>query len=72
MTNIDSIQYCIREAQFHLDKAKEILEEAIVNPTRYREETTENYRHMAPYLMCMMYSLVHREELAESQNSSQS
>jgi hypothetical protein len=72
MTNVDSLQYCIREAQFHLDKAKEILDEALSNPRRYREETMEHYRHMAPYFLCMMYSFLHREELSESQNSSQS
>jgi hypothetical protein len=72
MTNVDSLQYCIREAQFHLDKAKEILDEALSNPERYRQETTENYMHMAPYFLCMMYSFLHREEPSESQNSSQS
>jgi hypothetical protein len=71
MTDVDSIQYCIQEAQYHLDKAKEILEEALSNPRRYRDETRENYRHMAPYLLCMMHSFVHREQPDESQNSSQ-
>jgi len=72
MTNVDSIQYCIREAQFHLDKAKEILDEALSNPGRYREETMEQYQHMAPYFLCMMYSFLQREQPGESQNSSQS
>lgn len=56
---IDYKDYCIREAQFHVHRAREILEEGLKDPQKYYEETRETYRVMAPWYAMMMYTAIH-------------
>jgi len=58
---IDYKDYCIREAQFHVHRAREILEEGLKDPKKYYEETTETYRIMAPWYTMMIYSAMHKQ-----------
>lgn len=55
----DYKDYCIREAKFHLDRAREILTEAMQDPKKYHDETKKTYEFMAPWYAMMMYSLIH-------------
>jgi 1,2-phenylacetyl-CoA epoxidase catalytic subunit len=55
----DYKDYCIREAKFHLDRAREILMEAMQDPKKYHDETKKTYEFMAPWYAMMMYSLIH-------------
>lgn len=70
----ESVKFVVDEALFHLNRAKEILDEGMRNPEAYRRESRDNYRFMAPYvaLMLMSYMQQHQQEPGESQNSSQS
>lgn len=68
---IDYKEYCIREAQFHVNRAREILEDGLKDPKKYYEETTETYRLMAPWYAMMMYTAIHNRPDA-SRESSQS
>lgn len=56
---IDYKDYCIREAQFHVNRAKEILDEGLKDPQKYYEESTETYKFMAPWYTMMMYTAIH-------------
>jgi hypothetical protein len=67
----DSVRFVIDEALFHLNRAKEILDEGMRDPDAYRMETRENYRFMAPYVTLMLMSFMQQQQ-NESQSSSQS
>lgn len=67
----DSVRFVVDEALFHLNRAKEILDEGMRNPEAYRRDTRENYRFMAPYVTLMLMSFMQQQQ-NESQSSSQS
>jgi len=67
----DSVRFVVDEALFHLNRAKEILDDGMRNPDAYRRETREHYRFMAPYVSLMLMSFMQQQQ-NESQSSSQS
>lgn len=50
----DARNFGIREAKWHMERAKEILEESLADPERFRRETLDSYRFMAPFLAVML------------------
>lgn len=54
--HVSDVEYAIREAQWHLEQASQILQEARADPARYRNETTEQYRLLAPWIALMIHS----------------
>lgn len=53
-TDDDARNFGIREAKWHMERAKEILEESLSDPERFRRETLDSYRFMAPFLAVML------------------
>ena len=48
--------YVIEEADFHLQRAKEILEEGMLDPEKYYRESRQHYEHCVkcvPFLYLM-------------------
>lgn len=59
-------EFCIKEANYHLNRAREILTVDIKNPKQFYEETTEHYRNLAK-LFPFMY-LITQQEYSELQD----
>jgi len=53
---MDYTQYYLREAMWHLDRAKYILEEGQKDPEKFYRETQHSYSVMAPFTAMMMYA----------------
>lgn len=68
----DYKDYCIKEAQFHLDRAREILTDGLRDPKKYHDDTKETYRLMAPWYAMMIYSALHQEKSGDTPEISQS
>jgi hypothetical protein len=69
---MDYKDYCIKEAQFHLNRARDILTEGLQNPKKYHDETKKTYEFMAPWYAMMMYSLLHTPPPDDTPGISQS
>jgi hypothetical protein len=53
-------EFCIKEANYHLNRAREILTVDIKNPKQFYDETTEHYRNLAK-LFPFMYLITQQE-----------
>lgn len=71
-------KFCIEEAQFHLNRASELLTEGLRDPKKYYDEGQEFYRMMAklfPFMVLLQQSggsRLHDPEMEESLSSTQS
>ena len=70
------MDYCIKEAVFHLDRIKYILEEGLKNPEQYKRESQKSYMVMAKaFPMMLLFSQLQDHDdqsLSDSQGTDQS
>ena len=67
----EHVQFCVDEAKYHLERAREILTEEIKNPAKYHEETLHSYKLMAkafPVLVWMSHNESHTPEDSPEDN----
>ena len=64
-------KFCVEEAEYHLQRAQELLTEGLRNPKKYHDESKEFYKMLARVLPFMVWiqhneSLDHDSETEES------
>jgi hypothetical protein len=64
-------KFCVDEADYHLQRARELLTEGLCNPKKYHDECKEFYRILAkvlPFMILIQHneSLHHDSETEES------
>ena len=61
----EHVQFCVDDANYHLERAREILTKEIKNPAKYHAETLDYYKLMAkafPILVWMSHNESHTHE----------
>ena len=70
------MDFCIKEAIFHLDRVKYILQEGLKDPELYKRESQKNYMVMAKaFPMMLLFSQLQAaddQSLSDSQGTDQS
>lgn len=70
------MDYCIKEAVFHLDRIKYILEEGLRDPELYKRESQQSYMVMAKaFPMMLLFSQLQASDdqsLSDSRDTVQS
>jgi hypothetical protein len=55
-------KFCVEEAEYHLQRAQELLTEGLRNPKKYHDESKEFYKMLAKVLPFMVW-IQHNESL---------
>ena len=64
-------KFCVEEAEYHLQRARELLTEGLKDPKKYHDESRDFYKMLAKVLPFMVWiqhneSLYHDPETGES------
>ena len=74
-------KFCVEEAEYHLQRAQELLTEGLRNPKKYHDESKEFYKMLAkvlPFMVWIQHNESPRpdseteESLSDTPSSSQS
>ena len=64
-------RFCVNEANYHLQRAQELLTEGLRNPKKYHDESREFYR-MLTKLLPFMVLIQHNESLRPDSETEES
>jgi hypothetical protein len=64
-------KFCVEEAEYHLQRAQELLTEGLRNPKKYHDESKEFYKMLAKVLPFMVW-IQHNESLRPDSETEES